>query len=50
MKLAFCSTRFTLLAVSVISHALNRHVLARDFGQYANVPQEIRDWYASAEP
>jgi hypothetical protein len=50
MKLArFLFYAVTLLAVSVISHALNRHALARDFGQYANVPHEIRDWYANAE-
>ena len=50
MKIArFLFYAATFLGVSVISHALNRQALARDFGQYADVPQEIRDWYANAE-
>jgi hypothetical protein len=37
MKIArFLFYATTFLGVSVISHALNRHALARDFGQYAN--------------
>ena len=39
----------TVLGVVAVSHAVNRHALARDFGQYANVAPEIRDWYANAE-
>ena len=50
MKLARCLLyAVTILGDSVIFHAFSRHVLARDFAQYANVPQEIRDWYANAE-
>ena len=50
MKLArFLLFAVTVLSVSVVSDAINRHVVARDFGQFANVPKEIRDWYANAE-
>jgi hypothetical protein len=50
MRLARCLLyAATVLDILVVSHALGRQALARDFGQYANVPQEIRDWYAKAE-
>jgi hypothetical protein len=42
-------TAIAILAFLVFYPVPSRNALARDFGQYANVPQEIRDWYANAE-
>jgi hypothetical protein len=50
--MSFARCLFYALAVMeilIVSNAVGGHALARDFGQYANVPQEIRDWYRNAE-
>ena len=39
----------SVLAILVAPHVICCHALARDFGQYVNVPQEIREWYRNAE-
>jgi hypothetical protein len=39
----------SVLGILVVPHVIGRDALARDFGQYVNVPQEIREWYRNAE-
>jgi len=43
----FCAV--SVLAILGVPHIIARHALARDFGQYVNAPQEIREWYRNAE-